>query len=464
MSDVSFASNNADDKGVRSLDLSKVDNAVVIDIDNGQGVFGADVAGLTGSGATLVCEMNLGGAWRNANMLVNGSNGAFINSITADSTFRANASARWQVRMRVTVAGTGVATVSYSLTTNSSLTQITSPLPPGPNAIGSITNTGFNVTGTLPAFAVPPSVMQSGAWTVSLSGSSANIPVSGTVAATQSGAWSVAVGNFPTSQAVTGKFWQDTQPISGTVGISGTVPVSGTFWQATQPISAASLPLPAGAATASGVAAVVTALGSPLQAGGAVSVSNFPASQAVTGTFWQATQPVSAASLPLPSGAATAAKQDAIVTALAPQATAAKQDSIIAALGGRLIVTDYRVPNPDAAGAVTPKVTTAVSSFVASTVPCNFFGAAVIGRNDGTAGVYVYMLNRTTVPASGATINMTEVMAMTGYSAGGGASLVPDQVPDRYTAGCVVILTATIDTYTPVTGVNLPKYIKVRVL
>jgi len=44
-----------------------------------------------------------------------------------------------------------------------------------------------------------------------------------------------------------------------------------------------------------------------------VSVQN--ASIAVTGTFWQATQPISAASLPLPSGAATAAKQPALGTA-----------------------------------------------------------------------------------------------------------------------------------------------------
>lgn len=67
--------------------------------------------------------------------------------------------------------------------------------------------------------------------------------------------------------------------------IQGSVAVTGTFWQATQPVS------------------------------GTVSVSNFPASQAVTGTFWQATQPVSAASLPLPSGAATSAKQPALGTA-----------------------------------------------------------------------------------------------------------------------------------------------------
>jgi hypothetical protein len=37
--------------------------------------------------------------------------------------------------------------------------------------------------------------------------------------------------------------------ISGTVGISGTVPVSGTFWQSTQPVSLASIPLATGAAT-----------------------------------------------------------------------------------------------------------------------------------------------------------------------------------------------------------------------
>ena len=47
-----------------------------------------------------------------------------------------------------------------------------------------------------------------------------------------------------------------------------------------------------------------------------ISVLNFPATQPVSGTFWQATQPVSAASLPLPAGAATAAKQDGMQTTL----------------------------------------------------------------------------------------------------------------------------------------------------
>lgn len=50
------------------------------------------------------------------------------------------------------------------------------------------------------------------------------------------------------SLAVTGTFWQATQPVSGTFW-QATQPVSGTFWQATQPVSAASLPLPTGAST-----------------------------------------------------------------------------------------------------------------------------------------------------------------------------------------------------------------------
>lgn len=111
-------------------------------------------------------------------------------------------------------------------------------------------------------------------------------------------------------------------PLLPTAG--GAIPVAGTFWQATQPVSLAALPLPSGAATEAGLGAVVAALGTPLQAGGSVAVSNFPATQPVSftwagltdaqlratavpvsGTFWQATQPVSAAALPLPSGAAT---------------------------------------------------------------------------------------------------------------------------------------------------------------
>jgi hypothetical protein len=95
-------------------------------------------------------------------------------------------------------------------------------------------------------------------------------------------------------------------------------PGTSTTWA----ISAVSLPLPTGAATAalqttgnSSLSSIVSALGGSL---------------AVTGTFFQATQPVSASSLPLPTGAATSALQTTGNTTLA---------SILSALGGSIAVT-----------------------------------------------------------------------------------------------------------------------------
>lgn len=69
-------------------------------------------------------------------------------------------------------------------------------------------------------------------------------------------------------------------PVSGSLTCSvGTVPVTGAFYQATQPVSIASMP-----------STPVT--GTFWQATQPVSVASMP-STPVTGTFWQATQPVS---------------------------------------------------------------------------------------------------------------------------------------------------------------------------
>lgn len=144
----------------------------------------------------------------------------------------------------------------------------------------------------------------------------------------------------------TTEFYPETQPVSGTVAVSGSVAVTGTFWQATQPVSVASLPLPTGAATETTLAAIQTALGGTLTVDGSgvtqpvsgtVGISG---SVAVTGTFWQATQPVSAASLPLPSGAATSANQSTANGLLT---------SIDSALGGTLAVSAAALPLPSGA-------------------------------------------------------------------------------------------------------------------
>lgn len=80
----------------------------------------------------------------------------------------------------------------------------------------------------------------------------------------------VSIAQMPTTP-VTGQFYPATQPVSGTVSISGSVAVTGSFYQATQPVS-----------------------GTFWQATQPVSIASMPTTP-VTGTFWQATQPVSVA-------------------------------------------------------------------------------------------------------------------------------------------------------------------------
>jgi hypothetical protein len=84
-------------------------------------------------------------------------------------------------------------------------------------------------------------------------------------------------------------------------GTGGTFPVTGTFWQATQPVSGTVTANQGGAPWSENQTQLNgVALGSPSNYGtspGAVSVQGVNAfvtnSVAVTGTFWQATQPVS---------------------------------------------------------------------------------------------------------------------------------------------------------------------------
>ena len=134
--------------------------------------------------------------------------------------------------------------------------------------------------------------------------------------------------------AVTGTFWQATQPVSGSVSVSGTVAVSGTFWQATQPVSIAS-------------------------------------AVAVTGTFFQATQPVSAASLPLPSGASTSAAQTTGNTSLSSidgKITACNTGAVVLAAGSAAIgsVTDNGSGKTLKSAVISLAVTGTVVSAVAS--------------------------------------------------------------------------------------------------
>jgi len=104
---------------------------------------------------------------------------------------------------------------------------------------------------------------------------------------------------------------QTTDGTTNKVYVGNTVAVSGTFYQATQPVSAASLPLPSGASTSAKQDSIITALGSPFQAGGSIGNTSF----GVSGTLpaFAATPTFNLGTL---NGAATSAKQDSIITAL----------------------------------------------------------------------------------------------------------------------------------------------------
>jgi hypothetical protein len=161
----------------------------------------------------------------------------------------------------------------------------------------------------------------------------------------------VTIATMP-STPVTGTFWQSTQPVSltalpvghnivdsGSITVANaSLAVTGSFWQSTQPVSIASLPaLTAGSAMIGHVVVDTAPVTHVIADSGTItSITN---SVSVTGTFWQSTQPVSVTALPLPSSAATDARQDTGNTSLA---------AIVAALAALPVfgVVSDTPPNP----------------------------------------------------------------------------------------------------------------------
>src|SRR5579862_3064727 len=79
---------------------------------------------------------------------------------------------------------------------------------------------------------------------------------------------------------------------NGDISASNPMPVSGTFWQTTQPVSASSLPLPTGASTEATLLAAKLDLDQFVFAATRLLVDGSGVTQPVSGTFWQATQPI----------------------------------------------------------------------------------------------------------------------------------------------------------------------------
>ena len=135
------------------------------------------------------------------------------------------------------------------------------------------------------------------------------------------------------------------------------------------PISAAALPLPAGAATAAGLTTINTTLGTPLQAGGNVAVTNFPA-----------TQPVSVAAA-VTVAQATAANLNATVTGTV---TANQGTANTAANAWFAKITDGT--NTGAVKAASTAAVAADPALVVAVSPNNTVGITVPTLTKGTQG------------------------------------------------------------------------------
>lgn len=154
--------------------------------------------------ATIVPEVSVDGTTYVATRFINSSTQAIGTSVTDNGTYHVvNISGMYDVRVRASVYTSGTISVSMRGSEASVLTA---------DAALTISATDLDIRNLSSA--------------------------SDSVAATQSGTWTVQPGNTANTTA-----WLIT-------GTGGTFPVTGTFWQATQPISAAALPLPTGAATA----------------------------------------------------------------------------------------------------------------------------------------------------------------------------------------------------------------------
>lgn len=278
---------------------------------------------------------------------------------------------------------------------------------------------------------------QTVAGTVSVGNFPAIQPVSGTVnvgnlPATQTVAGTVSVGNFPATQPVSGTVSVGNLPATQTV--AGTVSVAN--FPATQPVSGT-------VSLAAGTAGSVTAGGTAGSVAQAIQGITGGVAVPVSGTFWPATQPVSATSLPLPTGAATSAVQASVAPAAAtatqsilvgcqaatalPSFTAGQQGAIPCDTSGR----PYVVTVPSATNV--PSYLQAVTSGGASLYSTvNAAGACIAANIKSSAGMmFGYSLSNTT--ASPVTVRF--FASGTAPSCGAGTPLRRVVVPAGATVG-----------------------------
>jgi hypothetical protein len=292
-----------------------------------------------------------------------------------------------------------------------------------------------------------------------------NFPVSqavtGTVTVTQATGTNLhaTIDNFPASQAVTGT-------VTANAG-------TGTF-----AVSASSLPLPTGAATSalqttgnsslSSIDGKTPALGQALAAGSTPVV--LPAAQItaltpptsvgitgsvavtgpltdtqlratavpVSGAFYQATQPISATALPLPTGAATSANQTSLITVLGSPMQQSG-GSLTANAGINLNTSALALETGGNLAAINTKTPATTTKNVQATALQPTVNVTDTGRNLTT----FFMVNQVV------TTNADVLMSLTGYKSG--AAVAATTTPAVVTAGKTYRITSLTFTYVATT-------------
>lgn len=249
---------------------------------------------------------------------------------------------------------------------------------------------------------------------------------------------------WQTTQPVSGTFWQTTQPVSGpltdTQLRASAVPVTGTITTSniangtpgsaapsqatqvggsdgtnlrsfkvsntgvlsvdgsasTQPISAASLPLPVGAATSGLQSSILTALGSPFQSGGSIGNSSF----GISGTLpaFAATPTFNLGTL---NGAATATLQSSTISVLGSPFQS----------GGSIANTAFGISGTLPAFATTPtfNLGTLNGAATAANQATEISSLATIATNTTNAGTPVVSGTVTVTQGTAASLNATVV-------------------------------------------------------
>lgn len=301
------------------------------------------------------------------------------------------------------------------------------------------------------------------------------------------------------------------------VTVTGSVAVTGTFYQATQPVSVASVPLPTGASTeatlatrltesdfdtkigsltetapatdtassglngrlqriAQHITSLITAVGSPFQAGGSIGNTTFASTQAGTWTVqpgntanttaWKVdgsavTQPVSmATNTPLgtvahdsaDSGAPIKTGGRAVSAEITPVTTGDRSD-FITDLAGKQVMMPYANNENFVSGAITTAMTgTTSTSLVAAPAAGlrNYITTIIVSNSHGTVGTDVIIQD-----GSGGTTLMT-IPAAALY--GGAVINLPVPLRQPTTATAIYCANVTTGASTKVSAVGYKSY------